>query len=88
MRMKFHVLFSELANLSTICTFWGKFGRNVETWFVVENEISSVRIAIFIAKMDSAPFITLGALGLCISNHQKLTFEQFLPDFVQKTQQI
>ena len=43
----------ELANLYTICTFSGKFGQNHATRFVVENEIFSVKIATFIAKMDS-----------------------------------
>ena len=37
------------------------FGRNPTTRVVVENEISSIKIAIFIAEMESVPSITLGA---------------------------
>ena len=70
---KFHVaavrLYRALANLQTICTFSGEFGWNRATRFVVENEISSVEIAIFIAKMDSGPSITPGARRLYNSNH-------------------
>ena len=45
----------ELAKLSTICIFHGKFGRIPVTRFGVENEIFTVEIAIFIAEMDSGP---------------------------------
>ena len=71
----------EFAKLSTICTFHGKFGQIPATWFAVENEIFGVEIAIFIAKMDSGPWITPEAPGLYNSNHWKLPFEQFMPDF-------
>ena len=59
----------ELANLYTICTFSGQFGPNPVTRFVVENEFFNVKIAIFIAKMDLGPSITLGAPILYNSNH-------------------
>ena len=64
------------------------FSQNPATRFVVENEISDVKIAIFIAEMDSAPSIIFGAPNLCNSNHWKLPFEQFPPDFGQKTRRI
>ena len=53
------------------------FRRNPATRFVVENEIFSVKIAIFIAEMDSALSITLGAPTLCNSNHWKLPLNNF-----------
>ena len=40
----------EFANLQTIYIFLGKFGLNQATRFVVENEIFSVKIAIFLEK--------------------------------------
>ena len=43
---------TELAKFSTICTFYGKFGRIPATLFSVENDIFSVEIAIFIAEID------------------------------------
>ena len=61
------------------------FGQNPATRFVVENEISSIKIAIFILEMESAPWITLGAPSLYNSDHWKLPFEQFPQDFGQNT---
>ena len=53
------------------------FRWNPATQFVVENEIFSVKIAIFIVEIDSALSITLGAPTLCNSNHWKLPFNNF-----------
>ena len=53
------------------------FRRNLATRFVVENENFNVKIAIFIAEMDSALSITLGAPTLCNSNHWKLPLNNF-----------
>ena len=78
----------ELANIYTICTFLGKFGWKLATRFVVENEIFSIKIAIFIAEMAPGPSITPGAPRLCNSNHWKLPFEQFPQDFGQKNHLI
>ena len=47
-----------------------------------------LKLQIFTAEMDSRPLITLGEPILCNSNHLKLPFKQFSPDFGQKTRQI
>ena len=50
----------EFANLKNICIFLSKFGGNRnKILFVVEKDIFSVKIAIFIAEIDLRYSITL-----------------------------